>query len=54
MNTLKNIRNINCGRSKPENAQLKQSRSVMKLQNHLTLLNTIASDQNNNCGQHHN
>ena len=54
MNTLWNVRNVNSGRSKPENAYLKQSRSVIKLQNHLTLLNTIASDQNNNCSQHHN
>ena len=54
MNTLWNVRNVNAGRSKPENAHLKQIRSVMKLQNHLTLLNTIASDQNNNCSPHHN
>ena len=54
MNTLKNIRNINSGRSKPENAYLKQIRSVMKLRNRLTLLNIIASDQNNNCSPHHN
>ena len=45
---------MNSGRSKPENAHLKQIRSVMKLQNHLTLLNTIAFDQNNNCSPHYN
>ena len=54
MNMLKNIRNINFGRSKPENVHLKQIRSAMKLQNHLTLLNTITFDHNNNCSAHHN